>query len=184
MRRVHREAMECVLFIGSQSAWTEQAMETRPGVPQNGGNGLVFDRPRWKRDSIHREGSSIPQNRGNGLVFECLRSKQGPVDQEGCGVPQNGGNGLVLQRYGRNGGRVHREGCGVLQNGTPWDTIHLHRRLPPRAIVHPQSTASTGSCSSTVDLLQPPPSTVHPRRLPSCLHQPLFIHGLHRSSIG
>ena len=49
MRRVHREATErvganrlggtecVVVFIGR--AWTEQAMETRPGVPQNGGNG-------------------------------------------------------------------------------------------------------------------------------------------------
>ena len=44
----------------------EQAMETRPGVPQNRGNGLVFDRP---------------------------HSERGPVDREGCGVPQNGGNG-------------------------------------------------------------------------------------------
>ena len=78
----------------------------------------------------------------------------GPVDREGCGVPQNGGNGLVLERYGRNGGPVHREGCGVPQNGTPRDTVHLHRRPPP---------ASTGYCSSTVDLLQPPPVTVHPR---------------------
>ena len=40
---VHREATECVIvFIGR--AWTEQVMETSPGVPQNGGNGLVFDR--------------------------------------------------------------------------------------------------------------------------------------------
>ena len=39
----------------------------------------------------------------------------------------------------------------------------------------PPSTASTGYCSSTVDLLQPPHATVHPRRLSSCLHQPLFI---------
>ena len=59
MRRLHREATECVVFIGRQrNAWeptgwvgtecvvvfirralTEQAMETRPGVPQNGGNG-------------------------------------------------------------------------------------------------------------------------------------------------
>ena len=52
---------ECVvMFIGR--AWTEQAMETRPGVPQNGGNGLVFDRPRLKRDPVHREGSGVPQN--------------------------------------------------------------------------------------------------------------------------
>ena len=37
MCRVHGEATECVVFIGR--AWTEQAMETRPGVPQNGQNG-------------------------------------------------------------------------------------------------------------------------------------------------
>ena len=55
MRRVHREATECVLFIGSQPACAEQAMEARPSVPKNGGNGLVFDRPRWKRDPVHRE---------------------------------------------------------------------------------------------------------------------------------
>ena len=59
MCRVHGEATECVMFIGRQRnaweptgwvrteyvvvfigrAWTEQAMETRPSVPQNGGNG-------------------------------------------------------------------------------------------------------------------------------------------------
>src|SRR3954465_15548028 len=85
MRRVHQEATECVVFIGRQRnaweptgwvgmecvvvfigrAWTEQPMETRPGVPQNGGNGLVFDRPRSKRDPVHREGSGVPQNGGN-----------------------------------------------------------------------------------------------------------------------
>ena len=64
MCHVHGEATECVVFI--RRAWTEQAMETRPGVPQNGGNGLVFDRPRLKRDPVHREGSGIPQNGGNG----------------------------------------------------------------------------------------------------------------------
>ena len=30
--RVHREATKHVLFIGSQPAWTEQLMETRPGI--------------------------------------------------------------------------------------------------------------------------------------------------------
>jgi len=60
----------------------------------------------------------------------------------------------VLERYGRNGGPVHREGGGVPQNRTPRDTVHLHRRPPP---------ASTGYCPSTIDLLQPPPATVHPR---------------------
>ena len=69
-RRVHGEptgwvGTECVVvFIGR--AWMEQPMETRPGVPQNGGNDLVFDRPRLKRDPVHREGSGVPQNRGNG----------------------------------------------------------------------------------------------------------------------
>ena len=53
-----------LVFIGR--AWTEQAMETRHGVPQNGGNGLVFDRPRSKWDHVHREGSGVPQNGGNG----------------------------------------------------------------------------------------------------------------------
>ena len=81
-RRVHGEATECVVFMGrqrnascssggnrtrgSQPSWTEQEMEMRPGVPQNEGNGLVFDRPRSKRDPVHREGSGVPQNGGNG----------------------------------------------------------------------------------------------------------------------
>ena len=89
MRRVHGKAMEYVVFIGSQPAWTEQPMETRPSVPQNKGNGLVFDQPRSKRDPVHREGSGVPQNRGNRLVLDLLWSKRGPVDQEGCGVPQS-----------------------------------------------------------------------------------------------
>ena len=97
---------------------------------------------------------------GRGLAYckteetDLLRSKRGPIDREGCGVPQNGGNGLVLERYSQNRGPVHREGCGVPQNGTPRDTVHLHHRPPP---------ASTGYCSSTIDLLQPPPTAVHPR---------------------
>ena len=85
-RRVHGEATECVVFMRRQwnagepadwvgtecvvvfieRAWTEQAMETRPSVPQNGGNSLVFDRPHSKRDPIHREVSGVPQNGGNG----------------------------------------------------------------------------------------------------------------------
>ena len=77
-------------------------METRPGVPQNRGNGLVFDRTRSKRDPLDREGSGVPQNGGNGIVLDLLPSKWGPVDREGCGIPQNGVNGLVLERYCRD----------------------------------------------------------------------------------
>ena len=57
-----------IMFIGR--AWTERAMEIRSGVPQNGGNGLVLDRPHLKRDPVHREGSGILQNGGNRLVLE------------------------------------------------------------------------------------------------------------------
>ena len=84
--RVHGEATKCVVFIGRQRnaweptgwvgtecvvvfigrAWTEQAMETRPGVPHNGGNSLVFDWPCLKWDHVDREGCGVPQNRRNG----------------------------------------------------------------------------------------------------------------------
>ena len=182
----------------------EQPMETRPGVPQNGGNGLVFDRPRLKLDPVHREGSGIPQNGGNGppmvetrVLFigrgvayrkteetDLLRSKRGSCSSGGCGIPQNRGNGLVLERYGRNRGPVHREGCGIPQNGTPRDSVHLHRRPPPAswAPIHP---ASTGSCSSSLHhaLLHPllfnHPSTIYCSSSPppSTVHPALHTTG-------
>ena len=107
MRRAHREATE---HVGAnrlgrnemrhhvhQGGLDEHAMETRPGVPQNEGNGLMFDRTCLKQDHVHREGSGVPQNGGNGpptaetgvlLMGKCvayrqteetdlLRSKQG-----------------------------------------------------------------------------------------------------------
>src|SRR3954466_1546609 len=146
-------------------------METRPGVPHNEGNGpptvemgvLLIGRGVAYRTTEATD--LLRSKRGSclsGGVWRTVKRRKwtsygrngGPVDREGCGVPQNGGNGLVLERYGRNGGPVHREGCGVPQNETPRDTVHLHRRPPP---------ASTGYCSSTVDLLQPPPTIAHPR---------------------
>ena len=69
-RHVHGEptgwvGTECmVMFIGR--AWTEQAMETRPGILHNGGNGLVFDRPCSKWGPVNREGPGVPLNGGNG----------------------------------------------------------------------------------------------------------------------
>ena len=86
MRRVHGEATKCIVFMGRQRnaweptgwvgmecvvvfigrAWTKHAMETRPSVPHNGGNDLVFDRPRSKWGPIDREGPGVPQNGGNG----------------------------------------------------------------------------------------------------------------------
>ena len=76
-RRVHGEPTgwvetECVV-VSIGRAWTEQAMETRPGVPQNGGNGLVFDRPRLKWDHVHREGLAYRKTEETDLLW----SKQG-----------------------------------------------------------------------------------------------------------
>ena len=127
MRRVHREAMEHVLFIGR--AWTEQPMETRHVVPQNGGNGLVFDRPRLKRDHVHREGSGVPQNGGNG-----------PPTVE-TGVVLSGGVWRTAKRrkltsYGRIGGPVHREGCGVPQNGRNGPTVETGVLLIGRGVAY------------------------------------------------
>ena len=108
---------------------------------------------------------------GRGLAYrkmeetDLLRSKRGLVDREGCGIPQNGGNRLMLEHYGRNGGPIHREGCGVPQNGTPQDTVHLPRRPPPQATVHPPSTSSSLHLRLFIHgllFIQPPPATVQP----------------------
>src|SRR3954471_10697739 len=176
-RRVHGEATECVVFMGRQrnASCSSGGNGTRGSQPAGSernawscsSGGLGRNR-RWKRGLAYHKTEKtdlLRSKRGScwsgGVWRTAKRRKQtsygrngGPVDQEGCGVPQNGRNGLVLERYGRNGGPVHREGCGVPQNGTPQDTVHLHRRPP---------LASTGYCSSTVDLLQPPPATIHPR---------------------
>ena len=164
-------------------------METRPGVPKNGGNGLVFDRPWSKWDLVHQEGSGITQNGGSGLLLDLLQLKRGLVDREGCGIPQNGGNRLLfnLLRSKRgscsSGGVWHttkRDSTGYCSSppstssslhGLPSTSSSLHRLLfiqpPPRATppATVQPPLSTGSCSTT-----PPRATVHPP-----LHRLLFI---------
>ena len=75
----------------------------------------------------------------------------GPVDREGCGVPQNGRNGPPTVEMG-----VLFIGRGVAYRKTG---LHAGYCSSPLST----SPASTGYCSSTVDLLQPPPVTVHPR---------------------
>ena len=102
MCRVHQEATEKVVFIGSQPAWTKQPKQGL-AYRSTKETGLLFDCVRSKRGPVHWEGYVIPQNGGNKLVFKCLRSKWGPVHREGSNVPQNGGNGLMLTAYGRNG---------------------------------------------------------------------------------
>src|SRR5215216_5821152 len=122
----------------------------------------------------------IPQNGGNRLVFECLRSKRGLVEREGCVVPQTGGNGLVLECYGRNGGPVHWEGVAYRKTGLHEllfiSTIDLLQ--PSRATVHPPSTSSSlhlrlfihGPLFIEPPSHAPPLATVQPP-----LHRLLFI---------
>ena len=152
---------------GSQPAWTEQAMETRPSVPHNGGNDLVFDRPRSKRDPIDREGSGVPQNGGNGP----------PTVETGVLLI---GRGVACRKTGLHG-ILFISTVDPLQ--PPWATVHppstssiLHLRLfihgllfihPPSCTTPPdtvQPALSTGSYSTT-----PPWATVHP-----ALHRLLF----------
>ena len=110
---VHGEATECVVFIGRQrNAWeptscvgtecvvvfigrasTEQAMETRSGVPQNGGNG-----PPTIETGVLLIGRGVAYRKAE--ETDLLRSERGPVDREGSGVPQNGGNGPPTVKTG------------------------------------------------------------------------------------
>ena len=76
MCRVHREATKCVGAnrLGRNGMRGRVHREGLDGTgdgneawrTKNGGNGLVFDQPRSKRDLVHREGSGVPQNGGNG----------------------------------------------------------------------------------------------------------------------
>ena len=150
MRHVHGEATECVMFIGR--AWTEQPMETRPGVLQNGGNGLVFDRPHLKRDPVHREGSGIPQNGGNG--------------------PPTVETGVLL--IGR--GVAYRK---TDETDLCWSaTVETGVLFIGRGVAYRKTGLHGILFISIVDRLQLPQATVHPLSTSSSLHLRLFIHGL------
>ena len=128
MRRVHGEATECVVFIGR--AWTEQAMETRPGEAHNGGNSLVFDRP---------------------------HSERGPVDQVECGVPQNGGKGPPTVETGVlliGRGVAYRK---TDKTDLCWSTTV---ETGGRGVVYRKTGLHGILFISTVDLLQPPRATI------------------------
>ena len=143
--RVHGEptgwvGTECVVvFIGR--AWTEQVMETRPGVPQNGGNGLVFDRP---------------------------RSEQGPVDLDECGVPQNRTprDTVHLHRRPPPASMGYRRPPPA---STGSCSSSLHRALLHRLLFNHPSTVYCSSSPPHHRVLfnhpstgTPPPSSVHP----------------------
>src|SRR4051812_44531306 len=165
MRRVHGEATECVVvFIGR--AWTEQAMETRPGIPQNGGNGLVFDQPHSKRDPVHREGSGVPQNGGNGP----------PTIETGV---------LLIGGVWRTAKRTKRTCVGALRS--------KRGSCLSRGVWRTAKRDSAGYCSSPpltssslqgLPFIQPPWAPIHPTSTGSCssslhralLHWLLFNH--------
>ena len=68
--------------------------------------------------------------------------------------------------YGRNGGPVDREGCGVPQNGrNGLPTVETGVLFIGRGVAYRKMGLQPIMFISTVDLLQPPPATVHPRAL-------------------
>ena len=132
---------ECVVvFIGR--ACMEQSMETRPGVPKNGANNLVFERPCSKWDPVHREGSGVPQNEGNGpptvetavLLIGRGATYRKTEETDLCWSTTVETGVLFIGR------------CVAYRHGILFiSTIDLLQ--PPRAPVNP---ASMGSCSTNL----------------------------------
>ena len=182
MRHVHREAME----RAGANRLGQNGMRGRvhrEGLDGTGDGNEAWRTAQWRKRPCVRPATFETGSCSSGGVWRTAKRRKrtsygrngGPVDWEGCGVPQNERNGLVLECYGRNGGPVHREGCGVPQNGTPRDTVHLHRRLPPQATVHPPSTSSSLHLRLFIHgllFIQPPP-----RATPSATVQPPLSTG-------
>ena len=142
-----------VVFIGSQPSWTEQPMETRPGVPQNGGNGLVFDRPRSKRDPVHREGSGVPQNGGNGP----------PTVETGVLLI---GRGVAYRKTDETD--LLRSKRGSCSSGGVWRTAKRD------STGYCSSPPSTSSSLHGLLFIQPPPRATPPATVQPPLHGLLF----------
>ena len=122
---------ECVLFNGSQPAWTEPL---KRGLAYRSMEETAFCSTGYGRNG-------------------------GPDRREGCGVPQNGGNGLVLERYGRNGVLFIRRGVAYRKTGLHGILFisTVDPLQPPRGTVHPPSTSSSLHLRL---FIQPPPATI------------------------
>ena len=148
----------------SQPAWTEQAMETRPGVPQNGGNSLVFDRPRSKRDPVHREGSGVPQNGGNGP----------PTVETGVLLI---GRGVAYRKTDETD--LLRSKRGSCSSGGVWRTAKRdstgYCSSPPSTSSSLHGLPSTSSSQHGLLFIQPPPRATPPATVLPPLHRLLFI---------
>ena len=132
-------------------------METRPGILQNGGYGLVFDRPRSKRDPVHQEGSGVPQNGGNGP----------PMVETGVLLI---GRGVAYRKM------VEMDLCwsatvetGVLfiRRGVAYRKTRLHGYC--------SSPPSTSSSLHGLLFIQPPPRATPPATVQPPVHHLLFI---------
>ena len=124
-------------------------METRPGVSQNGANGLVFDRPRSKRDPIHREGSDIPQTEETNLCLTTYGRNVVLLIGRGVAYRKTEETDLCWSATVETGVLFIRRGVAYRKTGLHGilliSTVDLLQ--PPRA---------------TIDLLQPPRAPVHP----------------------
>ena len=140
----------------------------------------MFDCLQSKRDHVHREGSGVPQNRGNGLLFDLIRSKRGVLFiGRGVAYRKTGLHGLpfihrLLPRSSLHGlFFVHHRPppASTYDCSSTASPSCLHQLLfihgllfihPPPATV--QLALSMGSCSTT-----PPRATIH-----LALHRLLF----------
>ena len=131
----------------------------------------MFDRPRSKRDPVHREGSGVPQNGGNGP----------PTVETGVLLI---GRGVAYRKTDETDlcwSATVKTGVLFIGRGVVYHKTGLHRILfistvdplqPPRATVHPPSTSSSlhGLLFIQPPLRATPPATVQPP-----IHRLLFI---------
>ena len=136
-------------------------MKTRPSVPQNGGSGLVFDRPRSKRDPVHREGSGVPQNGQNGVLLigrGVAYRKMEETDLCWSATVETCSSGGVWRT-------AKRDSTGYCSSPPSTSSslhgvLFIHRRPPPASTC---DCSSTGSCSSSLHHL--------PKSLQSRVHK-------------
>ena len=113
----------------------------------------MFDRPRLKRDHVHREGSGIPQNGGNGpptVEMGVLLIGRGVVYRK------TEETDLCWSATVETGVLFIRRGVAYRKTGLHWllfistigclhGLLFIHRRPPPASTC---DCSSTGSCSS------------------------------------
>ena len=148
MCHVHREATEYVVFIGSQSAWTEQPKQGL-AYRRTEETGLLFDRVRSKRDPVHREGLAYHRTEETDLCSTAYGRNGVLLIGRGVAYCKTKETNLCWSAYGRNG--VPFIGRGVAYRKTRLHRLlFIHRRLPPASTSY---CSSTGSCSSSLHRL-------------------------------